>query len=100
MITVQQISYTQYNQRHVMQGREKRGQKDIPLINSIDNASVENLKSFCASIATYGGTALFHMEGITPEAEIMARPKFSELITSENIEDVINWNCNDSWNIS
>ena len=28
---------------------------------------MEELKSFCASVATYGGTALFHMENITPE---------------------------------
>lgn len=38
----------------------------IPLIRGISEASTEQLKSFCASIATYGGTALFHMEGITP----------------------------------
>ncbi len=40
--------------------------KKIALIRGIEKASVEQLKSFCASIATYGGTALFHMEGITP----------------------------------
>ncbi len=41
--------------------------KKIPYIMGISNATVEELKSFCASVATYGGTALFHMEGITPE---------------------------------
>jgi len=41
--------------------------KKIPYINGIPTASVEELKSFCASVATYGGVALFHMEGITPE---------------------------------
>ncbi len=40
--------------------------KKIPLIKGITKASIEELKSFCASIATYGGTALFHMDGITP----------------------------------
>jgi predicted aconitase len=40
--------------------------KKIALIKGIRKASVEQLKSFCASIATYGGTAMFHMEGITP----------------------------------
>jgi len=40
--------------------------KKIAFIKGIEKASVEQLKSFCASIATYGGTALFHMEGITP----------------------------------
>jgi predicted aconitase len=41
--------------------------KNIPYITGIPSPTVEELKSFCASVATYGGTALFHMEGITPE---------------------------------
>jgi len=41
--------------------------KKIPYLKGIPTATVEELKSFCASVATYGGTALFHMEGITPE---------------------------------
>jgi predicted aconitase len=41
--------------------------KNIPYITGIPSSTVEELKSFCASVATYGGTALFHMEGITPE---------------------------------
>jgi len=41
--------------------------KKIPLIKGVEKASIEQLKSFCASIATYGGTALFHMVGITPD---------------------------------
>ncbi len=35
-------------------------------ITGIAEATVEELKSFSASIATYGGAAIFHMEGITP----------------------------------
>jgi len=37
----------------------------IPLFEGIENAHVEQLKSLCASIATYGGTALFHTYGNT-----------------------------------
>jgi len=48
--------------------------KNIPFIVGIPSASVEELKSFCASIATYGGTALFHMEGITPESDRYPKP--------------------------
>jgi predicted aconitase len=48
--------------------------KNIPFIAGISSASVEELKSFCASIATYGGTALFHMEDITPEFERYPKP--------------------------
>ena len=49
--------------------------KKIPFITGIPSATVEELKSFCASIATYGGTALFHMEGITPEYDRYPKPK-------------------------
>lgn len=48
--------------------------KKIPYITGIPSATVEELKSFCASIATYGGTALFHMEGITPEYNYYPKP--------------------------
>ncbi|MFX0083059.1 MAG: aconitase X [Candidatus Hodarchaeota archaeon] len=48
--------------------------KKIPYIRGISEATVEELKSFCASVATYGGTALFHMEGITPEYNKYPRP--------------------------
>src|SRR3989338_568523 len=44
---------------------ERIGNK-IPLITGIKSASVEELKSLCASIATYGGTSMFHMHGVTP----------------------------------
>jgi hypothetical protein len=49
--------------------------ENIPFIAGISSASVEELKSFCASIATYGGTALFHMEGITPESDRYPKPE-------------------------
>ncbi|MCL5998103.1 MAG: aconitase X catalytic domain-containing protein [Chloroflexi bacterium] len=48
-------------------GRRK-GEKPIAYVTGVVQASVESLKSFCASIATYGGAAMFHMQGITPEA--------------------------------
>jgi len=46
----------------------------VPLISGIEKATLENLKSLCASIATYGGTALFHIPGITPEADQYETP--------------------------
>ena len=48
--------------------------KPIAYITGLERASVEQLKSFCASVATYGGAGLFHMAGITPEAERYAPP--------------------------
>jgi len=52
--------------------------KKIPYITGIPSATVEELKSFCASVATYGGTALFHMEDVTPEYN--KYPKPSDLV--------------------
>ena len=60
--------------------------KKIPFITGISSATVEELKSFCASVATYGGTALFHMEMITPEYDKYPRPdKISFRITQDDL---------------
>lgn len=56
----------------------------IPYITGILNADTDELKSFCASIATYGGTALFHMEGITPNRTKI--PQKTLTITSQDLE--------------
>ena len=62
------------------------GGGSVPYIQGINNASVENLKSFCASVATYGGVALFHMEGITPESAQMHPPETQIRICEAEIE--------------
>jgi len=46
----------------------------VPLITGVEDANLEDLKSFCASIATFGGVALFHLPGITPEAGAYSPP--------------------------
>jgi predicted aconitase len=58
----------------------------VPFIKGISTATVENLKSFCASIATYGGVALFHLDGITPEAIAHPAPPAEIAITPADIE--------------
>jgi predicted aconitase len=58
-------------------------------ITGIDQASLENLKSFCASIATFGGVALFHIPGITPEAERYDPPKETMSITRSDIQGAL-----------
>ncbi len=60
--------------------------KKIPYITGIHTATIEELKSFCASVATYGGTALFHMEGVTPEYN--KYPKPSEIVFKINDNDL------------
>ncbi|MGC1377235.1 MAG: aconitase X, partial [Anaerolineales bacterium] len=52
-------------------------------------ASLEELKSFSASLATYGGLALFHMEGITPESALFPAPTETLTVSRGDIEDAI-----------
>jgi hypothetical protein len=68
---------------------ESRKAKAIPYITGIPQASLEELKSFCASLATYGGLALFHMEGITPESALFPAPKKTLTISRDDIEDAV-----------
>ncbi len=60
--------------------------KSVPYIRGIQDASLENLKSFCASLATYGGMALFHMLGITPETSSLKPPEAETNLTMAEIE--------------
>ncbi len=57
-------------------GRQIEGRKQnrVVFIRGIAQASLEELKSLCASLATYGGAALFHMENVTPEASLHVPP--------------------------
>lgn len=57
--------------------------KTIPYITGIEKATTEELKSFCASIATYGGVAIFHMEGITPNKTTI--PDKTEIVTEQDL---------------
>ncbi|MDD3083564.1 MAG: aconitase X catalytic domain-containing protein [Candidatus ainarchaeum sp.] len=66
---------------------EKVGAKPTYIIG-IKKASLEELKSFSASIATYGGAAIFHMKGITPNKTII--PKKEIVIAQEDINKSIN----------
>ena len=67
-------------------GEQMQGDSKVPYIRGIKTASVENLKSFCASVATYGGVALFHMEDVTPEAASVSLPKEQFRITATEIQ--------------
>jgi predicted aconitase len=67
-------------------GEKIETSKAIPYIQGVESASLENLKSFCASLATYGGAALFHMPGITPEASQFAPPGERITITQADLQ--------------
>ncbi len=67
-------------------GAKLEGRKVVPTIVGVERASLENLKSFCASIATYAGAALFHMPGITPEAERFSCPAETVAVSQDEID--------------
>ena len=60
--------------------------KSIPYIRGIPSASLEELKSLCASLATYGGAALFHIEGLSPEAGQLTAPGTELVVTRADLE--------------
>lgn len=60
--------------------------KPVVYLRGVRQASLEQLKSFAASLATYGGAALFHMEGITPEAGLYDPPVDSLRISATGLE--------------
>jgi predicted aconitase len=55
----------------------------IPYISGISRATTDELKALCASIATYGGVALFHIEGLTPNRTEI--PKESQIVTEKDL---------------
>ncbi len=60
----------------------KKVQNKIPYITGINDVDLDELKSFCASVVTYGSKPLFYMKGITPASERHQPPK--EKITIED----------------
>jgi predicted aconitase len=65
---------------------EQRAIRPVPYICGIESASMESLKSLCASYATFCGGALFHIEHITPEWNLFEPPSKCVVITQEDIE--------------
>ncbi|MEM2098711.1 MAG: aconitase X catalytic domain-containing protein [Candidatus Bathyarchaeia archaeon] len=65
----------------------KKAENKIPYITGIKDAEVDELKSFCASVVTYGTKPLFYMQGITPGAERYTLPEESVTVDAKDIEE-------------
>ncbi len=65
----------------------KKAENKIPYITGIKDAEVDELKSFCASVATYGAKPLFYMQGITPGSEKYQSPKEAVTIEDRDIQE-------------
>ena len=72
----------------------KKAENKISYITGIRLVDLDELKSFCASVVTYGAKPLFYMKGVTPGAELLAQPKETVSIEEADIKDAYN-NIND-----
>jgi predicted aconitase len=65
----------------------KKAENKIPYITGIKDAELDELKSFCASVVTYGSKPLFYMKDITPGAENHQPPKEKVTIEDRDIKE-------------
>ncbi|MCW3985360.1 MAG: aconitase X catalytic domain-containing protein [Candidatus Bathyarchaeota archaeon] len=65
----------------------KKAENKIPYVTGIEDANLDELKSFCASMVTYGSKPLFYMRGITPGSEKHQPPRETITIENEDIEE-------------
>ncbi|MCK5628949.1 aconitase X catalytic domain-containing protein, partial [Candidatus Bathyarchaeota archaeon] len=65
----------------------KKAANKIPYITGIAQAELDELKSFCASIVTYGSKPLFYLKGITPGAEIYDPPTEKVIIKERDMNE-------------
>jgi len=72
----------------------KKAENKIPFITGIKEVELDELKSFCASVVTYGSQPLFYMQGITPGAENQIAPKESVIVEDRDIREAYD-NIND-----
>ena len=72
----------------------KKAENKIPYITGIKDAELDELKSFCASVVTYGAQPLFYMKDITPGSENYSPPKETVTVDDKDIKDAYD-NIND-----
>jgi len=65
----------------------KKAENKIPYITGIKDAELDELKSFCASVVTYGSKPLFYIQGITPGSDSHLPPKERVTIEDEDIRE-------------
>ena len=65
----------------------KKAENKIPYITGIKAADLDELKSFCASVVTYGAKPLFYIKGITPASELQTQPKETVTIEPADIKN-------------
>lgn len=75
----------------------KKAENKIPYISGVKTADLDELKSFCASIVTYGAKPLFYIKGITPASGQQVAPNETVVIEQADIRNAYD-NINDQVN--
>jgi predicted aconitase len=65
----------------------KKAENKTAYITGVKDADVDELKSFCASMVTYGAKPLFYIQGITPGSENYSPPKDTVTIDARDLAD-------------
>src|SRR5512147_1761871 len=71
----------------------KKAENKIPYITGIHSTDLDSLKSFCASVVTYGAKPLFYIKGVTPGAEMQKQPSNTVTVDQADLKiayDAIN----------
>ena len=64
-----------------------KAENKIPYITGIRAMDLDELKSFCASVVTYGAKPLFYIKGITSASEQQTIPKTTVIIEQADIKN-------------
>ena len=72
----------------------RKAENKIPYITGVKKADLDELKSFCASVVTYGSKPLFYMKGVTPGAELQKQPNQMVVIEQSDLKNAYD-NIND-----
>jgi len=59
----------------------------IPHFRGVKRATLEDLKTLSAALASSGGVAMFHIEGLTPEAALRAKGLETVTLTRKELEE-------------
>ncbi|MDD5111028.1 MAG: aconitase X catalytic domain-containing protein [Candidatus Altiarchaeota archaeon] len=65
----------------------KSAEGRIPYITGLGVIDVDSLKSFSASVVTFGAKPLFHIENVTPEARAFKQPLQTIVIRQKELDD-------------
>ena len=65
----------------------KKAENRIPYITGIKDVEMDELKSFCASVVTYGAQPLFYIKDITPGSETQSPPQEKVTIEENDIKE-------------